>query len=70
MRLYLSLVRGEDAMGVEVACHSTEGRDTLESMSSDAGNMVVETQATVHSHSQDLDVLFDWQTLASKAHQS
>ena len=26
--------------------------------------------SAVHGHSQDLDVLFEWQTLAPKAHQS
>ena len=57
-------------MGVEIVCHPTEGRDTLRRLLSDGGNMVVETQATVQGHSQDLDVLLGWQTLAPKAHQS
>ena len=67
IQLYLCLVHGEDAVGVEVACHPMEGRDTPGSLCCDGGNMVVETQATVNGHSQDLDVLLEWQTLVPKS---
>ena len=58
-RPYLCLIQAEDAKVVEVACHPTQGRDALEGLSDDGCNMVVEAQATVHGHSQDLDVLLD-----------
>ncbi|MPC55027.1 hypothetical protein E2C01_048958 [Portunus trituberculatus] len=60
----------QDALGVEASHHPMQGRDTQGGLVGNSSNMEVEAQATVHCHSQHLDVFLDEECLASKAQAS